>query len=136
MEYFGVTGPVPAMPGSDKVNWRANFDRLVSNLVLDVMKKMKETSKTGSTGFGQLSNKELSVLQNAASALKVTLKKEDAQRYLNQIKESAQRILNYQEAIEETPDDTNVDIDSKIQQARDLGYSDEEIQQYLNPKGQ
>ncbi len=94
MGNFGLTGDLPSIPGTDRVNWQANVDKLLSKTVIDLMAQMKQASKTGATGFGALSQKELTVLQNASNVLKKGMKQKDAQRYLNDMKEIAQKILN------------------------------------------
>jgi len=94
LKYFGAAGAIGAFPFEyDKKNWKANLEKLKSRLVLDVMSEMKNASRTGATGFGQLSEKEMKVLQDASTALKETLSEDDAQRYINIIKEKAQKVL-------------------------------------------
>jgi len=68
-------------------------DKLKGKLIVDLMNQMKQASKTGATGFGQLSDKERQLLENASTALQKGLSEKDAQRYLNQIKEKAQKVL-------------------------------------------
>ena len=58
------------------------------------MTKMKEASKTGATGFGQLSEKELKVLKEASTALKKIMNPKDAQRYLDKMEFMLQRIVS------------------------------------------
>ena len=94
LRYFGAAGDIPAFPGEyDKKNWEANIDMLKGKLVLDVMAQLKRASRTGSTGFGQLSEKELKLLQDSATQLKKGLSEKDAQRYLNRIKKASEKIL-------------------------------------------
>ena len=60
---FGAVGKLPSIPWDYKrVNWEKNFDTLKSKKMIDLMTTMKEASKTGSTGFGQLSEKEGKIL--------------------------------------------------------------------------
>jgi hypothetical protein len=94
-EHFGATGDLWTLNPWDyeRKNWVANVDKLKGKLVLDLMTNMKSASKTGATGFGQLSEKELEVLQNSATALKRGLSKEDASKYLTEIKTKAQKVL-------------------------------------------
>lgn len=94
IDNFGAFGDLPSIPGTNRVNWQANVDKLLSGKILDVMTKLKEASKTGGTGFGQLSNKELQVLTNASTALKKNLPKEQAAKYLNDMKNSIQKIVD------------------------------------------
>jgi hypothetical protein len=94
IKYFGAAGNIPAFPAEySKQNWQANVDKLRSKLIVDLITRMKQASKTGATGFGQLSDKERQVLENAATALRKGLSEEDAQRYLNDIKGMAQKVL-------------------------------------------
>lgn len=94
--HFGLTGSVPSLPGTERYNWETNINKLLSGKIINLMTSMKEASKTGATGFGQLSNKELGVLQQASTALKKGLSPEDAQRYLNDMKTALQKIVNNQ----------------------------------------
>lgn len=96
MNNFGLGSMVPTIPGSGKANWEANVNKLTSGKIIELIKTMKDASRTGSTGFGALSEKELAVLDGASTALKKNLNPKDAQKYLNQIKESAKKILNKQ----------------------------------------
>ena len=124
---FGTLGDVPSIPGTSRVNWESNVSKLMSGQVLDVINKMKEASKNGATGFGALSEKELAVLSNAATALKRSLPPQEAQKYLNQIKASSQKVLINSP---EQPGQSQ-DVNANIEAARAAGYSDAEIQQYL-----
>lgn len=99
INYFGLTGQLPSIPGTARANWEANVNKLLSGKVLDVMTKMKQASKTGATGFGQLSNKELGVLQQASTAIKRGLSPKDAQRYINDMKANLQKVIEGQQEI-------------------------------------
>lgn len=94
---FGFFGSIPSVPGTQRKNWEANVDKLLSSKVINLMTSMKEASKTGATGFGQLSEKELKVLQDASTALKRNLSPKDAQKYLDGMKSATQKILNKQQ---------------------------------------
>jgi len=86
IKYFGAAGSVPPFPAEySKTNWLANFNKLVSKRVLETMTQLKKASKTGATGFGQLSEKELAVLQDASTVLKKNMSEEDAMRYLTKM---------------------------------------------------
>jgi hypothetical protein len=93
MNYFGLTGGLPSIPGSERKNWEVNINKLLSGKIIDLMTNMKQASKTGATGFGQLSEKELAVLQQASTALKRDLSSKDARRYLEGMKQNLQKIL-------------------------------------------
>ena len=108
LKYFGPMGNVPsevapstiATFGGDygpRKNWESNVNKLLSQKVLDVMTAMKKASKTGATGFGNLSNKELGILQNASTALNKGLTPDDAARYLNDIEIIHRKVLGGQQ---------------------------------------
>lgn len=135
IKYFGAMGNAPGWTTPldyDRQNWLANYNTLKDKLVVDLMLKLKSASKTGATGFGQLSEKEGQRLENAATALQKGMKESDAQRYLNQIKESAQKILNSNQSNTSSPSVSQQDFQTKIDAARQAGYTDQEIQAYLN----
>lgn len=48
----------------------ANIDRLQSMLNIDTLRDMKNQSRTGATGFGALSERELNVVESSASKLR------------------------------------------------------------------
>ena len=58
------------------------------------MLRLKDASATGSTGFGQLSEKEGQRLENATTALRRGLSEKDALRYLKEIEDIASKILS------------------------------------------
>lgn len=57
------------IPGTSAADAKARIDRLQSRLTIDLLGEMKRQSRTGASGFGALSEKELGVLQNAAARL-------------------------------------------------------------------
>ena len=94
--YFGAFGqfvPKEIMPGSEYYNWRVNVDKLLSGKMIELMTQMKEASKTGATGFGQLSEKEGQILREASTALKRGLAPDKAQEYLNNMKTALQKVI-------------------------------------------
>jgi len=96
MGSFGLFGDLPSIPGTQRKNWEVNINKLVAENVLKVMNDLKTASRTGATGFGQLSNKELDLLKDASTALKRSLNPKDAQRYIDQIKKSMNKIIEEQ----------------------------------------
>lgn len=78
----------------ERSKWESNVNRLLSQKVLDIMNEMKQASRTGATGFGQLSEKELQVLKEASTVLNRELAPEDAVYYLNQMERLYQKALN------------------------------------------
>lgn len=93
IDRFGLTGNLPAIPGTERATWIANINKLLSGRIINLMTSMKEASRTGATGFGQLSEKELKVLQEASTALKRNLPPEAAQKILNEMKIKLQKIV-------------------------------------------
>lgn len=93
IDFFGAFGGLPSIPGSARARTESEVNRLLSQKVINVMQEMKQASKTGATGFGQLSNKELELLRNASTALKRTLRPEDALEILNQLEQVTKKVL-------------------------------------------
>jgi hypothetical protein len=100
-KFFGPMGEVPSYlaPSSlvgqygERAKWENNVNQLLSQKVLNVMNEMKRASKTGATGFGALSEKELQILQSAATALKKNLDPKDAMMYLNDMEQIEKKFL-------------------------------------------
>lgn len=90
---FGLLGGVPSVPGTDRYIWQSNVDKILSRKIVDLMSEMKNASKTGATGFGQLNQEELKVLKDASTALKKGTPKEKALEYLNAMESSARKVL-------------------------------------------
>jgi hypothetical protein len=57
------------IPGTNTANAASALERLKSRVVVDLLAEMKSQSRTGATGFGALTERELDLLQNAASQL-------------------------------------------------------------------
>lgn len=93
IKQFGVTGPIPAIPGTKKREWLAELNFLKGKQVLNLMTELKQASKTGATGFGQLSEKELALLENSANKLERGLPEKAAKKELNRIKGLLNKIM-------------------------------------------
>jgi len=91
---FGFFGDFPSIPGTKRATWETYVNKLLSTKIVNLMNEMKNASKTGATGFGQLNEKELAVLTNAATALKKTLPAEDAARILDELEAIAGKVLS------------------------------------------
>ncbi|MCK9370607.1 hypothetical protein M0R04_11915 [Candidatus Dojkabacteria bacterium] len=88
---FGATGPLWSTPWDYKRKlWEANVNKLLSSKIVDLITQMKSASKTGATGFGQLSDREGQILREASTALNRGLAPKDALAYLD----SMEKILN------------------------------------------
>lgn len=69
-QLYGARIPGLSMiPGTDTSNALASMNRLRGRMVTDLLGELKAQSRTGATGFGALSEKELSILQSSASKL-------------------------------------------------------------------
>jgi len=104
--FFGPMGKVPTIldPQSvlglntehyaDRKEWENNINKLLSQKVVDLIAEMKRVSKTGATGFGQLSEKEGAILREASTALSRDLPPDRAMYYLNEMEKINRKILS------------------------------------------
>lgn len=68
----GITGlqsHIPNLPGGDAANANALLGHMLSDVQIQAMLGLKNASKTGSTGFGQLSEREGEILRQSMAAL-------------------------------------------------------------------
>jgi hypothetical protein len=93
---YGMRNPLaPYFPGSDTATASGALERLKGRVIVDLMNEMKQQSRTGATGFGALSEKELSVLENAATQLSsANISDVAAQRELQRLYDTAVRLHN------------------------------------------
>lgn len=103
IKYFGPAGNLPSIvapsslvPGEygHRKEWENNVNKLLSGRIISLMNQMKQASKTGATGFGQLNKSELGLIQNASNVLSKDLPPDIAEKYLNQLEPIYQKILN------------------------------------------
>lgn len=81
---FGATGPLWSTPWDYKrKKWESNINKLLSAKIVELITQMKSASKTGATGFGQLSDREGQILRQASTALNKGLHPSDALEYLS-----------------------------------------------------
>ena len=80
-------------PGAEARTTQAKIDRLKNLLSIELIGEMKAQSRTGATGFGQLSTKELEVMEKAASKLDPGIQKEAFEAELIRIKDRLRKIL-------------------------------------------
>ena len=73
--------------------WENNINQLLSQKVVDLITEMKQASKTGATGFGQLTEREGAILREASTALSRDLPPEQAIHYLNEMEKINKKIL-------------------------------------------
>ena len=92
IKHFGISGLFPAI-SAGKRKWKANVDKLLATKVLQIMTTLKQASRTGATGFGQLNKSELVLLQQSATELKKWLAEEDAMEVLNRMEGIARKLV-------------------------------------------
>lgn len=99
LEFFGPLGEVKSFPGvtglnyNKRINWESNMDQILAKKGLDIMMQLKEASRTGATGFGNLSEAEGAWLRQASTVLNKKLSPEDAKRYLDKMQELYEKVL-------------------------------------------
>lgn len=91
---FGVLGKIPSTPGTQRYTWQSHVDKLLSDKIVQLMNDMKQASKTGATGFGQLSEKELQLLREASTVLNRGLEQGEALRILNKLESGLKKIVS------------------------------------------
>lgn len=74
------------IPGTKSKDLASVLKTVKSNLGIDQLKMMRKASPTGASGFGQLSNKELSALENAMANLDQAQNDKDIIENLNKIR--------------------------------------------------
>ncbi|WP_102830640.1 hypothetical protein [Bartonella bovis] len=75
------------IPGTDAAQFGHMLETVKSNIAIDTLKKMKDFSPNGASGFGNLSNVEFKALQNSIAAL-------DQDLSAKQMKKSLQTIID------------------------------------------
>jgi hypothetical protein len=93
-QLYGARIPGLSMiPGTASANASASMNRLRGRLVVDLLGELKSQSKTGATGFGALSDKELGILQSSASKLENSnMSDQDVIAELSRIREHLLRV--------------------------------------------
>ena len=88
----GFVGTFAKMvPGGDTYTLSADVDSILANLGYGALQEARTASSNGSSGFGQLTQKELEDLRSLVTTLKVGLKKEDFKARLELIKKNFER---------------------------------------------
>lgn len=87
-------GQMPAwLPTTEGRAAKAKVKTFMSQTVLNLIGELKAQSRTGATGFGNMSNKDLAVLESAASSLDPMMSEEDFAAELGRIKKHIVKIL-------------------------------------------
>lgn len=98
---FGLLGRIPAIPGTSKVVWEKNIDRVKAMLTLEKLMELKRASSTGASGLGALSEGERKNLEDAASALDKGLPPAKAAQYLDEIERTLTKVLQPKSQVEQ-----------------------------------
>ena len=143
-KFFGPLGNLPsiAAPSSllgmgdypERKTWENNINQLLSQKVVDLIAEMKRVSKTGATGFGQLSEREGAILREASTALSKDLPPEQAVYYLNEMEKINKKILgeNQSQGIQSSqPQQQGIDIRSQYNTLRSQGVSADDAKRQL-----
>ena len=101
-DFFGPFGNMPTLAAPSSLygqygarkDWEVNINKLLSQKIVDLMAEMKNVSKTGATGFGQLNQKELALLQDASTVLKRDLLPDQAMYYLDEMEKISKKIMS------------------------------------------
>lgn len=104
-QYFGPYGDLPSryapetMLGlnekayGDRKMWENNVNQILKKKVVDLITQMKSASKTGATGFGNLSDAEGRLLQEASTAFSKDLPGDQAVKYLEDMERLTRKVL-------------------------------------------
>lgn len=86
-QVFGARIPyLTSIPGTNAAGANARLEQLKSRLTIDQIMQMKAQSRTGATGFGQLSDREGAILTNAAGRLQQAQSEDEAKLALRDIR--------------------------------------------------
>lgn len=78
--------------GTDAADWETTKDTIVSNVALDKLLEMKASSPTGASGFGALSQRELSLLESNIASLEQSQSPEQARKNIRYIQSYMTRL--------------------------------------------
>ena len=91
---------------NDTKDANAQLKNVANQVVLATMSKLKALSKQGATGFGALSEKELSVLQNSIAALdQENISNEQLTKSLDAIAKTMEKVTKWKAGAEQAPPD-------------------------------
>lgn len=82
------------VPGTDTYTLGGDVDSILANLGYNALQEARTASSNGSSGFGQLTQKELEDLRSLVTTLKVGMKKEDFKARLALVKKNFERARN------------------------------------------
>lgn len=86
------------IPGTSAYDANTSVERLRARLVTDLMGELKAQSRTGATGFGQLNQSELKIMQDSAAKLNPGQSEAAFEAELKKIRDRVKMILREPEA--------------------------------------
>ena len=81
------------VPGSDAYNLRSDIETVKSNLGFEALKSMKSQSKTGASGLGQLSDREMTLLTSLVANLDTKQSPSQLRQRLTEVRDKYQNVL-------------------------------------------
>ena len=103
INYFGRAGGVPTIftpqmfseeGYASRKKWENSVNQLLAQKGFDMMKELKDASKTGATGLGPLSENEGVWLKQASTALTRDISPKDAMDILNEMERIYNKVLS------------------------------------------
>jgi hypothetical protein len=119
-------------PGTKNFDFEASTQALTNKIALDTMLQLKANSPTGSTGFGQLSEKELQLLKNNVANLSTSQSEDQFRDNLNIVMRNYQRaagLLKLEYLEDREPAATT--LAGRIKQMESAGITDDETQRQV-----
>ncbi len=86
-----VAGMSKAIPGTPAFNVQKRIDTIKANIGIEQLQAMRDASKSGSSGFGQLAVKELDALQSSMGNLDVAQSKDQLVKSLTDVQQHYDR---------------------------------------------
>ena len=120
------------IPNTENYDFEQMADAAKSRIALGAMDKLKRESQTGSTGFGQLSDKERLLLEKSIRSLETSQSTEAFKKNLNAVLKSYRR-MSAMMKLEYAP--IEKDLERRVSQMKDLGLTDEDIEIVLVTDG-
>jgi hypothetical protein len=108
--------------GTDTYTLGGDVDSILANLGYNALQEARSSSSNGSSGFGQLTERELADLKSLVTTLKVGMKKEDFKARLDLVKKNFERArkraqgkvtLDQWIGIEQVPEDNGAASEEK-----------------------
>tara|TARA_R110002167_G_scaffold81038_4_gene222158 strand:- start:2580 stop:3788 length:1209 start_codon:yes stop_codon:yes gene_type:complete len=120
------------IPGTEQYDHKLLVDTLQAKLALNEMNALKANSPTGSTGFGQLSEKELATLQDEVAKLDPNASEASRRESLNIVLDHYKNAANLIRLEYMVPEKS---LEGRIKQIKSVGLNDELAREVLASEG-